>query len=65
MRIYEIPVIIGVEADDREEAENEVDDLADCIADTFPTRVRSATAVVSTHHEVLTMLQINPDGEPA
>lgn len=61
--IFEIPFIIAVEAESRDEAENEAADIADSIEATdWCDRIRSCTAVVTRDHNVLDMLRIDVGG---
>lgn len=62
-REFEFPVIVTVRADSRDEAENEISDLADCIADTFPERIAGTSALVSVEHNTLDRLGIDPRGK--
>lgn len=60
-RLYEVPVIVGVEAESRDEADEKVTDLADSIASTFSVQ---ASALIGHDHNVLERLRIKYDGEP-
>lgn len=62
-RMFEIPLILTVQADDRGEAEDQATDVADAIGDLFPGT--SAVAVITRDHNLLDRLQINYEGEGA